>query len=206
MSSSCCGLLYEICSLLRESSIDADIATYRYCGLTTDTGNFMRGTGPERDFQIASRLLSYGADREFVLKNIYYNNKPTLIDFGLLLFTRAHTHENVLCTRYTQDELTTYDLSDEDGEAVQMPLKSITGIPVYLRLRYMGDKWSGSLRSGRTKEGKRISVQKIATSFAKGGGHLYASGFSAPVDSTLSWEEDVARIVRYINEQAMLQL
>ncbi len=205
-SSSCCWWLYEVCSHVWPAMIDANIATYRYLGLTTDTGNFMRGKTPERDFMIASALLEHGANRDFIVKNIFYANKPALVEMGKIIFNRATIKDHTMYTRYTQDELDHYELADDDVEVVQIPLKSVAWIPLFLRLRYMGNHRSGSMRSGWTKDGNRISVQKIAITFTTGGGHMYAAGFATAIDTTLSLEEDVKRIVDYVNKEAEKQL
>lgn len=205
-SSSCCGLLYEICSYIWPELIDENIATHWYTWLTTDTGNFMYGKSPKRDFHIASALLDHNANKDYVVKNIFYSNPPSLIDMAKIIFTRATIQENIMYTWYTQEELASNNLSDDDVEIVQVALKSVSGIPIYLRLRYMWEYRSGSMRSWWTKTWERISVQQIAITFPKWWGHMYASWFSTPVDSTLSIEEDVKRIIDYINKEAQKQL
>lgn len=205
-SSSCCGWLYEICHELWPTLIDENIATYRYLWLTTDTGNFMRGKSPERDFRIASALLTKWAKREFIIKNLFYAGKPALLEMGKIILNRATITDHIMHVRYTQDELDTYKLADDDVEIMHMPLKSIAWIPMFLRLRDMWTYRSGSMRSWWTIDGNRISVQKIAITFPTWGGHMYAAWFACSKDISLSLEEDVKRIVTYINWEVEKQL
>lgn len=205
-SSSCCGWLYEICHELWPTIIDEDIATYFYLWLTTDTWNFMRGKSPERDFSIASWLLAKWAKREFIIKNLFYAGKPELLDMGKIILNRATITDHIMHIRYTQDELNSYNLADDDVEILQIPLKSIAWIPMFLRLRDMWTYRSGSMRSWWTADWRRISVQKIAITFPVWWGHMYASGFTCERDMTLSLEEDVKRIVTYINWEVEKQL
>jgi bifunctional oligoribonuclease and PAP phosphatase NrnA len=204
-SSSNCGWLYEICSRIWPEHIDSTIATYFMMGLTTDTGNFMRGASPQRDFMIAWELLAAGANREFINRNLFFSTRPEVLGMGKLIFERTTTLEHTLFTRYTKEELAQHNVDDDEAEWFQMPLRSIAWYPVYLRLRYMGEYRAGSLRSGYPTTGERISVQKIALSFG-GGGHMYAAGFSTPSDWWLSIEEDARRIVGIVNDEVEKQL
>ena len=97
----------------------------------------MYGKSPKRDFHIASALLDHNANKDYVVKNIFYSNPPSLIDMAKIIFTRATIQENIMYTWYTQEELASNNLSDDDVEIVQVALKSVSGIPIYLRLRYM---------------------------------------------------------------------
>ncbi len=205
-STSCCGLLAEICQDIWPEYITPKIATYFYLGLTTDSGNFMRWYDAARDFHIAASLLSLWADKEFIIKNFFFSNKSGIIDMGKLIFTRATKYKNILYTWYTKDELNTYHLDDDDVEWIQMTLRGIKNTPVYVRLRYMWDVWNGSMRSGWTENDKRISVQKIAITFAKWGWHSFAAWFTTPHDNTLSLEENIKTIINHIEEEAIKQL
>jgi bifunctional oligoribonuclease and PAP phosphatase NrnA len=199
-SSSNCGRLYEICSHIWPEHIDRTIATYFMMWVTTDTGNFMRGSSPQRDFQIAWKLLAAGADREFLNQNLFFSARPEVLGMGKLILARTSTIDHSLFTRYTKDELMHHNVEDDEAEWFQIPLKSIAWFPVYVRLRYMGEYRAGSLRSGYPTTGERISVQAIALSFG-GGGHKYAAGFSTPSDGSLSIEEDARRIVDMVNRE-----
>jgi bifunctional oligoribonuclease and PAP phosphatase NrnA len=206
-STSNCGRLYEIAMRIRPEYITADVATYRYMGLLTDSGNFMYGkdANGERDFQIAGGLLAHGARKSWLIQKLFYNNSPALLSIGQKILEHATLDHHTLYTYYSHQDLLEYHLSDSDTEVVQIVLKSMTWYAVYLRLRHMGTYRSGSMRSGYLTDGQRVSVQEIARTF-HGGGHMYAAGFTTPIDPWLSIPDDAQRIVSLINTQAHHQI
>lgn len=107
----------------------------------------MRGKSPERDFAIASELIKHGANRDMIIKNIYFSGKMALVDMAKIMFSRTMIYENVLGTWYTRAELEEYNLGDDEVESVQGILRSIDGNPVFMRLRYYEGNRYGSLRS-----------------------------------------------------------
>lgn len=204
-SSSTCGICYEICSQTWPEQIDTISATLWYTWLMTDTWNFMRSKKPQRDYSIAMGLLDHGADKDFVIKNLYHTAPEALIPMAAITLWRATIKWDIVYTWYTQQELDDIWLSDDDIEAAHMLLRSIKDIPVFLRLRRMDTTRSGSLRSGRDKNGYRYNVQTIAASFWKWGGHVLAAGFSVDADNSLSIEEDIRRIVSLVQSQIDIQ-
>lgn len=200
-SSSTCGLCYEITSLLWKDMLDGRNATLRYTWLLTDTGNFMRSKNAKRDYSIAGSLIDLWADKEKVIRNLYYSSHDWLIEMTRTVFERAKISWDIVYTWYTQEELDTFGVSDDEIEKAHMLLRSIENIPIFLRLRKDFNQRKWSLRSGRDKDGNRYNVESIASSFPTWGGHVYASWFSVDVVSELWLEDNVQQILQQVQTQ-----
>ena len=204
-SGSSCGLCYEIVSMLREEYIDKESATLRYTWLLTDTGNFMRSKDAQRDYSIAGNLINLWADKDSIIKNLYFCSHHWLIDMASTTLGRAKILWDVVYTWYTQEELDNFGISDDEIEKAHMLLRWLKNIPIFLRLRKDWNQWKWSLRSAWDAEGNRYNVERIASSFPRWGGHIYASWFSIDAVPELWLEDNVQEILKHIQKQIDIQ-
>ncbi len=65
-----CQIVAELAKLF-EWKVSAEAATFLYLGLNTDSGRFLYRSVTERTFDIASQLVKWGADRDFIHQNLY---------------------------------------------------------------------------------------------------------------------------------------
>ncbi len=204
-AASCTELLYEICKETFPEHIDADIATYRYMGIMTDTGNFQYEQDTVRTMSNAIALIKIGAKKAWLIEYIFNNSKRSAIDLLKMTTPRITRTDNVCYARYTVQEIE--DLWFDKDEADIMILnniKPIRGVGVFaiIRLGTTGEVGI-SLRSGYLSDGKRINVQQIATQM-NWGGHIYAAGARQPAQG--DFETQVKKIVDDINTEIDKQL
>lgn len=204
-SGSTCGLCYEIVSTLWNEYIDKESATLRYTWLLTDTGNFMRSKDAQRDYSIAGNLINLWADKDSIIKNLYFCSHHWLIDMASTTLGRAKILWDVVYTWYTQEELDNFGISDDEIEKAHMLLRWLKNIPIFLRLRKDWNQWKWSLRSAWDAEGNRYNVERIASSFPRWGGHIYASWFSIDAVPELWLEDNVQEILKHIQKQIDIQ-
>ena len=79
-SSSCCEVIYKFIKILKVK-IDAQIATYLYAGLSSDTSSFMNSNTNQDSFKVASELLKYGANVTHINQSLYQSRTLRGIEF-----------------------------------------------------------------------------------------------------------------------------
>ncbi len=168
------SLIYELISAWDESKIDKDIATCIYAGLATDTGFFKYSNTNEYTFDLAKKLVGYGADPNYVYRMFAEResiNKIKLISKvldTLTLYEDGLVAGITIFDRFFKETGTDY--SDSEG-LVNYP-RSIEGVEVAFAMIEKPDEgvWKVSFRSKVSAD-----VSKIAERLG-GGGHKYASG------------------------------
>ncbi|WP_457600187.1 DHH family phosphoesterase [Hydrogenivirga sp.] len=194
------SLIYELISAWDETKIDEEIATCIYAGLATDTGFFKYSNTNEYTFELAKRLVHYGADPNYVYRMFSEResiNKMKLISkvLGTLtLYEDGLVAGIVIYDRFFKETGTDY--SDSEG-LVNYP-RSIEGVEVAFALIEKPDEgvWKVSLRSKVNAD-----VSKIAERLG-GGGHKYASGAKIRANSS---EEALDKLLSEIRKQLELQ-
>ena len=104
-SASCCELLYEITTALWPEHIDADIATYWYLGLTTDTGNFQYEKDSMKTMSHAMGMIKLGANKPWILQNMFNGSDRSSIDLSKMMIPRITRDKHVCYARYHVDEV-----------------------------------------------------------------------------------------------------
>ena len=175
--SSASELLYQI--LMATSYIAGDASRLPapavmalMTGMTTDTNNFANSVYPST-LEMASALLSAGADRDYILDRIYNQYRENRLRLmghmmkDLLRITDDGVAYIVLNSR-TQEE---YDVEEGDTEGfVNMPL-SIASVRMSLLLKEASGHFRVSIRSK-----KGTSANRCAMLHFNGGGHENAAG------------------------------
>lgn len=203
-ASSTCELLYEICNELFPQQIDADVATYFYLGIVTDTGNFQYETDTARTMTNAIWLIKHGAKKSMLMQYIFNNTEPTALDLLKMIVPRITMDKHICYARYTVEEIERLGFDKDEADILILGnIKPIKNIPVFAIIR-AGDTEAGmSLRSGYMAYGERINVQKIALALW-GGGHIYAAGCRQPLE--WEFETQLPKLVEMINNEIEKQL
>ncbi len=199
-ASATASLVYELIASWDESLIDGEIATCIYTGLATDTGFFRYSNTTEYTFELAKKLVHYGADPNYVYRMFSEResiNKMKLISKvleTLTLYEDGMVAGVTIYDRFFKETGTDY--SDSEG-LVNYP-RSIEGVEVAFALIEKPEEgvWKVSLRS---KE--NVDVSKIAERLG-GGGHKYASGAKIRAGS---YEEALEKLLTEIHKQLELQ-
>lgn len=172
-ASSTCEIVFDIIENCNWSQyIDRNIATMILMGIITDTGRFLYGCG-SNTFYTVSKLVSYGADMEYINDSLNYHkpmNRVKLHSFLIDKKMEIHSDLKLAVISVTKDDLSAYSSTKGDTEGlVNTPLE-IDDIVVSCMLREDGEFIKLSLRSIGD-----YSVNDIAEKFG-GGGHLNAAG------------------------------
>jgi len=192
------SLVYELISSWDESVIDKDIATCIYVGLATDTGFFRYSNTNEYVFELAKKLVHWGADPNYVYRMFSEREsvgKMKLISKvleTLTLYEGGLVAGITIFDRFFRETGTT--LADSEG-LVNYP-RSLEGVEVAFALIEKPEGvWKVSLRS---KLG--VDVSKIAERLG-GGGHKYASGAKI---KARSYEEALDKLLSEIRYELKL--
>jgi phosphoesterase RecJ-like protein len=177
LSAAACGeMVFELISALGVT-FTRDIATQVYVAILTDTGSFHYSNITPRTFDICRQCIDAGVNPSLVARTIFdSNNLGRLKLFGAVLHQMQLDASGRIATLWVDQKLArdcggTYE--DTEG-LVNLPLtvKDIQAV-VFFKENGPGD-WRVSMRS----KGE-IDVNAIAREFG-GGGHVNASGCSAP--------------------------
>ncbi len=194
------SLVYEIIKAWDEKAIDKDIATCIYVGLATDTGFFRYSNTNEYTFELAKKLVGYGANPHYVYMMFSEResvNKMKLISKvldTLTLYEDGLVAGITIYDRFFKETGTTYD----DSEGLVNYPRSIEGVEVAFAMIEKPEEnaWKVSLRSKA-----KVDVSKIAERLG-GGGHKYASGCKIKVSDR---EKALNILLSEIRKQLQLQ-
>lgn len=147
-------------------------ATALMTGMTTDTNNFGNSTFPST-FEMASRLLERGVDREGILSAINQSYEERrlramgmLLDRGMVI-----TPDGVAYMILDAATIRSYGLQDGDTEGfVNLPL-AVRKVRMSLLLKQEKGHFRVSIRSKRG-----VSANRCAQRWFHGGGHEMAAG------------------------------
>ena len=178
------------------SRLPAHSAVALMTGMTTDTNNFANSVFPGT-FEMASRLLAAGVDRDAILSQLYNSYRENRLRvMGFLLGKMTLTPEGAAYMILTKRNMNAFGISEGETEGfVNIPL-SIREV----RLSVFLKQDAGYFRvSTRSKKG--TSAQQFAARYFNGGGHENAAGgrlyFS---DSITSIKDVVAYLENALNE------
>lgn len=169
-----CELIFDVIDRL-ELPMDKTTATLLYTGIVTDTGRFLYSNVTEYTFNVAGRLLSLGADFEFIYVNLYQSKPIEKMKFENEIISKAEFFGNKVLAIATKEEVEKHGVQMGDSESVVNMLRDLKGIDVSMLIKEYGEfEYKISLRS------KEVDVSKVARENG-GGGHIRASGFTIAV-------------------------
>jgi len=194
-SASSAGLVFELIEELGEKHlIDTNIANCLYAGLMTDTGGFRHSNVRQKEFLIASELVSFGANPSTVSRLVYdANTLERLRLTGYVLSQKLFVlpEYKTVYMSLNADELRKYGTQTGDTEGLVNYGLSIRGIKMSVFLYERKDEIKFSFRSLGD-----FSVNELARKHFAGGGHRNASGGS----SKTSLEEALKKFLDVLPE------
>ncbi len=194
-SASTAGLIFELIEELGEKDqIDATIATCLYAGLMTDTGSFKHNNTRHREFEIASELVSRGADPHTIAQNVYDTNsleRLRLTGYVLSKKLVVLPEYNTAYMTLSQEELKEFGAQTGDTEGLVNYGLSIKNVKMSVLMYDRKEEIKLSFRSLGD-----FSVNELARKHFDGGGHRNASGGS----SKLSLDETLKKLLRVLPE------
>lgn len=187
-----CELVFEIIERL-DLPIDKDIASLIYTGLLTDTNRFLYSNVTEYTFYVAGRLLSLGADSEYIYRNLYQSKPMKVMKFQTEVISNAEFMDKKAYSIISKDLVKKHGVQMGDAETIVGMLRDIDEVEVSMILKeYDKGEYKVSLRS------KDVDVAKVARENG-GGGHIKASGFSIFDDSLEAASEKAIAILKEID-------
>ena len=187
-----CELVFEIIERL-DLPIDKDIASLIYTGLCTDTNRFLYSNVTEYTFYVAGRLLSLGADSEYIYRNLYQSKPMKVMKFQTEVISNAQFMDKKAYSIISKDLVKKHGVQMGDAETIVGMLRDIDEVEVSMILKeYDNGEYKVSLRS------KDVDVAKVARENG-GGGHIKASGFSIFDDSLEAASEKAIAILKEID-------
>ncbi|HSK22656.1 MAG TPA: bifunctional oligoribonuclease/PAP phosphatase NrnA [Egicoccus sp.] len=175
-----------------EVPLTAELATCLYVGLVTDTGRFGHASTDRAAMEFGGRLLEVGVEHAELTRRLYGTSSlGELRLLGRALDRLTFVPDvSLVHTHLTADELTVTGASLEATESVIDVVRTADVAEVALVCKPAPDgTWRASLRSHG-----RVDVGAIAEALG-GGGHAFASGFSAAgaVDDVVASVVDALR-------------
>ncbi|MBX2898122.1 MAG: bifunctional oligoribonuclease/PAP phosphatase NrnA [Cyclobacteriaceae bacterium] len=182
-SASTAGLIFELIEELGlKESVDAAIATCLYAGLMTDTGSFKHNNTRHREFEIASELVSRGADPHTIAQKIYDANSLErlrltgyVLSEKLVVLPQYRTAYMML----SQEELKKFGAQTGDTEGLVNYGLSIKNVKLSVLMYDRKEEIKLSFRSLGN-----FSVNELARKHFEGGGHRNAAGGSTKLTLT----------------------
>ncbi len=173
-ASAACELIYTfILQMGDDALIDKQIATQIYCGMMTDTGQFIFSSSRPQVYLIVARLLQEGFDKEKLHRDLALEpeRRTRLKGYVLLQKMQLVTQYKAAYFSLNKTELKRFNHQKGDSEGfVNMPL-DIYGIQVSAFFREEKNFVKVSLRSKGD-----FPVNLLAQKFYNGGGHKNAAG------------------------------
>jgi len=170
-ASSTCEMLYDL-SLQLPVPLDQDIASQLYTGLLTDTGSFRFSNTNRRVLEIATCLVSAGAQPAFIAQQVYDSTTPGRLHLlARVLSTVAFDANNRLATgELTRRMFVETDTSVSDTEGFIDHLRSVKSVEMAVMFREEAD---GVVHISMRSKGS-VDVAAFAHRY-EGGGHRHAA-------------------------------
>ena len=199
-ASSACEYLAEILLELYPDEISANVATYLFLWLSTDTGHFIYEKDSERTFGIAMKLMQLWARKKFLIDNFYRKASIAGIKFMWLLSQRIEQSWDVIYTYYTDIELEQVGLDKEEADSILgiMTRADHDGVFVLFKWYSIDQPWC--IKASLRTKNPAIHVNEIASRHFNGWGH-YAAAWCKVMLDEMSFEEKMAEMIEYIQDE-----
>ena len=174
--------------------IGKDIANCLYAGLMTDTGGFRHSNTGAHEFNVAARLIQYGAEPSKVASSVYDSNSLNRLQLtGYVLCNKLTVlpefHTAYMCI--TRSELDRFKAQTGDTEGLVNYGLSIEGVKLAVLMHDRDGEVKMSLRSTGA-----FSVNEMSRKHFKGGGHRNAAGGT----SAESLEDTLKKLISILPE------
>lgn len=165
-------LVYDIIERMG-IEMDLDIATCLYVAISTDTGRFKFDSTTPTTHMIASNLLTYGVDSNWLSNKVFdeSSKERTLLIAEAILTLRTYCDDRIATMYITRDMINKVGAKDSDAEGIIDFAINIRGVEIGVMIR---EKMDGTVKASLRSKSS-VDVAAIASKFG-GGGHKKASG------------------------------
>lgn len=174
-ASSTCELVYKILSACNEKHITLSCATALYMGICTDTGSFSHSCSRRDVFDVAAALVEKGVDVAAIKRQVVdlsTENRLRLLGYVLKDKLKVFPEKGAAYMAVSRKELKQYGFQKGDLEGVVNYALRIEGIRFAALISERQDKIRMSFRS----LSPTVDVNKYASRYWNGGGHIMAAG------------------------------
>lgn len=173
-ASAACEVVYTfILQMGDDALIDKTLATQLYCGMMTDTGQFVFASSRPQVYLIVARLLQEGFDKERLHRDLMLEHERRVRLKGFVLQQKLQLIPEYKAAYFSLNKMELKRFNHQKGDSegfVNMPL-DIYGIQVSAFFREEKNFVKISLRSKGD-----FPVNLLAQKFFNGGGHKNAAG------------------------------
>lgn len=174
-ATSACEVIFEYTYKRWPKLYDAQIATYLYLWLTTDSGNFRYDIDHKRILTNALQLIELWADKKMVVDNAFRKKSFAGVKMMEILFKRLQKKWELVYTRYKENDIEKLWIDGEEANFWQVIIQDIDEAKVTVIFRE--DKINNSCcMSFRSKD---TDVQKLAK-YYWWWWHIYAAWCTVP--------------------------
>ena len=176
---SCAGVIAE---MIKETpmKLNDEGASYLFSGMVTDSGRFRYSQTNSKTFEIASYLMGYNIDTEYIYNKIYVEKLTTVKLRAKLISKFKVTNCGVAYLINTKEDVLKYGLPIFDISRGMVNIMSgIEGINIWSNFT---ETETGEVYCEFRSNG--VNINKVAVKFG-GGGHLQASGCTLPNKSMI---------------------
>jgi len=172
-ASSTCEIIFRLLENL-QIEFTPDLGVALLSGIIGDTGSFQYSNTSPACFDIASKLVSKGAELSRVTKMLYgsYSASAVKMQAEAVLNLQLHFGGKVSEIMVDRDLLKKHSATSEDTELLVEKARDIKGVEIAFFIREDKDVWKVSLRSSVPA----YDLSALASSFG-GGGHRAAAAF-----------------------------
>ena len=177
-ASSTSELICEL-ALANSLNISCDAALLLLAGITADTGSFRYSSTGARTFELAAKLVSWGAEPARIASALYGQVSRASLALQADAFLRAEfvADGKVALVSIAAEDYERAHATPEQVEGLVEKLRDIQGVQVSAVLKWDYELWRVSLRSRES----RYDVNQVAALFG-GGGHTMAAAFRSRKD------------------------
>jgi phosphoesterase RecJ-like protein len=170
-------ILEELSRIEEKELIDDDIATLLLAGIITDTGSFQNANTTPKAFDVAAKLVGYGARQQEIIQNVYKTKQLSQLKLWGRVLSKIQTDSKyhiVWSTVSKQDFKDTESTEDQTGDIID---ELMTNAPEAEIVVLIKEKQDGAVSGSVRTVTQMFSATEIAELFG-GGGHARAAGFT----------------------------
>jgi len=159
-----CELIFEITWDVWNKYYDNKIATYLYMWLLTDSGIFRYDRWldqSKRLFSNSVKLLELWADKVWLIKTLFRSKRFEAVEFMQILISRMKYEWSVLYTYFTQEELDSRKIDEEEAIYAQFIMQEIIWPKLVIVFKVFPEYIKWSIRTNDLS----MNCEKIAVYF-----------------------------------------
>lgn len=187
---SCAGIIADFC-FEKRYKMDKQVASYLLTGIITDSGRFRYNSTNSNTFKVASKLMDYDIDTEYIYNKLY-SEKLSVVKLKAKMTEKYEIYDNVaiLINKY-EDIIALGSTCIEVSRGMIGLMSGVNEIDCWASFTYdnNGDIYV-EIRSNK------FNINQVATKYG-GGGHIQASGATIKDESLIPLIiEDIKKVAK----------